>query len=133
MSIAQAFKISFGKSFLLFSGIGVVLTSFLFWLSAWAYEVPTPTDNEGMSKYERINKLESDTINLSKEFIQKANEQSAALKKLQEQNTQLETSLKKLQDDFSKFQVEMGQRLEEIKKLIPPPIPTTTPVPTANI
>ncbi len=101
--------------------------------TAWPYKVPTPTDNEGMRKVERIDKVERDTISLAQEFVHKAEEQNKALKTLQEQNTQLETSLKKLQDDFSKFQVEMGQRLEEIKKLIPPPIPTTTPVPTANI
>ena len=133
MSIAKGFTISCGKNFLLFSGVGVGLTSFLFLFSAWAYEVPTPTDDKGMSKYERINKLETDTINLSKEFIQKANEQSAALKKLQEQNTQLETSLKKLQEDFGRFQEEVGKRLDEIKKMIPPPKPTKRPIPTADI
>jgi len=100
---------------------------------AAAYEVPTPTDNEGMRKIERIDKIEQDTISLAKEFVQKAQEQNLVLKKLQEQNTQLETSLKNLQEDFGKLQREMAARFDEIQKRLPPIRPTRTPVPTANI
>jgi len=48
-----------------------ILFSLIFGTMAHAYDVPNSTDNQGMSKLERIDKVEKDVINLSKQLNQK--------------------------------------------------------------
>jgi phosphoglycerate-specific signal transduction histidine kinase len=73
------------------------------WISAsWAaLTVPTVTDNEGMSKYERINKVENDTIKISEALNQQEQMLNQQLQSLQEQNKKLMAEVEKLQTSFA--------------------------------
>ncbi|MBP5296882.1 MAG: hypothetical protein J6Y94_06075 [Bacteriovoracaceae bacterium] len=99
-----------------------------------AMKVPTVTDNEGMTKYERINKVEKDTIEFAKDFNQLESAINQRLQSLQEQDTQLMKEVQQVQSDLAALERKMEQRLQELKNALPPlPPPTPTRVPTANL
>ena len=102
--------------------------------AAGPLKVPTATDNQGMNKYERLNKIEQDTIKMAEGFNEQAKIQQQLLQNLQEQNTKLMAEVHKLQNDLSSLEQNLKQQINELKKsLPPPPPPTPTRVPTANI
>ncbi len=118
---------------LVFAGAGLLLL--LGGLTAFgALPVPTSSDNEGLNKYERINKVENDTIKMAQEFNQLETSFTQRWQTLSEQNQKLSEEVQKLQTSLTALEQKLEQRFRELQRALPPPPPPTpTRVPTANI